>query len=104
MKDIKYMAAEDFRRLGFLQEANRKFFHPLGLALEVVTNSKTGDEELGGIWDYRKDPEGNFFGNGMIKQDKIDFVEKLRQSKIENRIALQDEYNIKVDDEGIQVI
>jgi hypothetical protein len=103
MKDIKYMIAEDFRRLGFLQEANRKFFHPLGLALEVITN-ENGDEELGGIWDYRKDPEGNFFGNGMIKQDKIDFVENLRQSKIENRIALQDEYNIKVDDEGIQVI
>ena len=103
MKDIKYMTAEDFRKLGFLQEANRKFFHPLGLALEVITN-KNGDEELGGIWDYRKDPEGNFFGNGTIRQDKIAYVEKLRQSKIENRISLQDEYNIKVDDDGIQII
>lgn len=103
MRDIKYMTVEDFRRLGFLQEANRKFFHPLGLSLEVITN-KNGDEEFGGIWDYRKDPEGNFFGNGMIKQDKIDFVEKLRKSKIENRISLQDEYNIKVNEEGIQII
>jgi hypothetical protein len=103
MADIKYMSAEDFRKLGFLQEVNRKFFYPLGLALEVLTN-KNGDEELGGIWDYRKDPEGNLFGNGMIKQDKIDFVEKLRQSKIENRISLQDEYKIKVDEDGIQII
>ena len=103
MEDIKHMNIEEFTRLGFLQEANRKFFHPLGLALEVIIN-KNGDEELGGIWDYRKDPEGNFFGNGTIRQDKIAYVEKLRQSKIENRISLQDEYNIKVDDDGIQII
>jgi hypothetical protein len=103
MEDIKHMNIEEFTRLGFLQEANRKFFHPLGLALEVVIN-KNGDEELGGIWDYRKDPEGNFFGPGTIRQDKITYVEKLRQSKIENRVAMQDEYNIKVDDEGVQVI
>jgi hypothetical protein len=103
MKDIKYMTTEDFRRLGFLQEANRKFFHPLGLALEIITN-KNGDEELGGIWDYRSDPEGNFFGADMIKQGKIDYVEKLRLSKVENRIAIQDEYKIKVDDDGIQIV
>jgi hypothetical protein len=103
MEDIKHMNIEEFTRLGFLQEVNRKFFHPLGLALEVVIN-KDGDEELGGIWDYRKDPEGNFFGNGTIRQDKIAYVEKLRLSKVENRISLQDEYKIKVDEDGVQVI
>jgi hypothetical protein len=31
---IKHMDLGEFRDLGFLQEANRQFFHPLGLALE----------------------------------------------------------------------
>jgi N-acetyl sugar amidotransferase len=33
-EDIKYMDIGEFRRLGFLQEANRLFFHPLGLVLD----------------------------------------------------------------------
>ena len=33
-KQIQYMDVETFRALGFLQEANRQFFHPHGLALE----------------------------------------------------------------------
>lgn len=32
--EIKYMDVEEFRELGYLQEANRLFFHPVGLALE----------------------------------------------------------------------
>ena len=46
--------------MGFLQEANRIFFHPLGLALEVVVE-EDGTERLGGVWDYRDDPEGMIF-------------------------------------------
>lgn len=34
--EIKYMDVAEFRELGFLQEANRQFFHPLGLALSVA--------------------------------------------------------------------
>lgn len=33
---IKEMRVTEFRELGFLQEANRQFFHPLGLALSIV--------------------------------------------------------------------
>ena len=47
----------EFRRLGYLQELNRLFLHPLGLALEVV-QEEDGTERLGGIWDSRDDPEG----------------------------------------------
>jgi hypothetical protein len=36
-RDIKRMDIREFRELGFLQEANRLFFHPHGLALEVTT-------------------------------------------------------------------
>lgn len=40
---IKYLPAEELREGGYLQEANRIFFHPLGLALEVKSFDK---EEL----------------------------------------------------------
>lgn len=60
MSNIKYMDIKEFRDQGYLQEANRQFFHPLGLALEVHVDND-GDETLGRIWDYRDDPEGMVF-------------------------------------------
>lgn len=59
MKDgeVKYMDIEEFRSEGYLQETNRKFLHPLGLALEVKYDDD-GNAILGGIWDFRDDPEG----------------------------------------------
>ncbi|RLD04114.1 MAG: hypothetical protein DRI65_11405, partial [Chloroflexota bacterium] len=40
---------------------------------------------LGGVWDYRDDPEGMFFGPGMAKLERAEAIEKLRRSKIEAR-------------------
>lgn len=77
------MKIREFREFGFLQEANRLFFHPLGLALEVIVSDK-GDS-LGGIWDYRNDPEGILFKKGMVEKAKIKTVENLRKSKIKLR-------------------
>jgi hypothetical protein len=54
------MNIKEFRELGYLQEINRTFLHPLGLALEIVQN-EDGSEELGGIWDFREDEEGIYF-------------------------------------------
>jgi hypothetical protein len=59
---IKYIDIAEFRRLGFVQELNRRFLHPLGLALEVVLN-EDGTETLGGVWDYREDPEGIYYAD-----------------------------------------
>lgn len=103
--DIKRIDIAEFREFGYLQEVNRRFFHPLGLALEVVIEDcpecdgtgtwteQTSPEEaghgsctrcngvgkletLGGVWDSRDDPEGYIFaGEGMIDQDKIDRVQ-----------------------------
>lgn len=61
MSDIRRIDIKEFREKGFLQEANRQFFHPHGLALEVVVN-EDGTEQLGGVWDYRDDAEGIIFG------------------------------------------
>lgn len=59
---IKHMDIQEFVEQGFLQEANRMFFHPLGLALEV-THDDEGEWYLSGVWDYREDPEGMMFGD-----------------------------------------
>ena len=102
MEKIKRINIKKFRAKGFLQEANRKFFHPLGLALEVIVDDITGEESLGGVWDYEEDPEGMFFGVGMISKDKIDYVEILRKSKVKCRKeAIHDD--VKVDEVGIQI-
>lgn len=53
--DKKYLSIKEFRELGYLQELNRIFLHPLGLALEVVINDD-GNEIISGILDYRDDP------------------------------------------------
>ena len=67
------MSAKEFRELGYLQELNRRFLHPLGLALEVVVHSD-GTETFGEIWDSRDDPEGIVYGENMIDAQKAKFV------------------------------
>jgi hypothetical protein len=59
---IKKISIAEFRQMGLLHELNRRFLHPLGLALEVEIKAD-GTEELGGIWDYRDDPSGILYGH-----------------------------------------
>lgn len=99
MSDIKTMPIKEFVEKGFLQEVNRKFFHPLGLALSI-REEEDGTQSLHEIWDYRDDPEGMFFGDGVLKKEKADYVEKLRQSKLDTR--LNEVKDIDVDENGIQ--
>ncbi len=101
MKKVKRIDIKEFRALGFLQEANRLFFHPLGLALEVIVDEENGAEMLGGVWDYRDDPEGMFFAKGMIGLDRANEIALLRNSKIDMRINVAD---IETDDDGTQLI
>lgn len=49
MSEIKYMDIAEFRKVGFLQEVNRKVLHPCGLALEVETGPgmiRLSEEEI----------------------------------------------------------
>lgn len=112
---IKKINIKEFRDKGFLQEANRLFFHPLGLALEVLAawpkdvtaeekkkykipfNHPKAKHSMGGVWDYRDDPEGMLFGKDLIDKKKVAAVEKLRVSKLPVRLKL-DECN----EHGIQ--
>ena len=84
---IKTMNIAEFREKGFLQEANRLFFHPLGLALSINID-ESGEESLGEIWDYRDDPEGLLFGPGIISKEKTKHVLQLMQGKIEQRTSV----------------
>lgn len=86
--EIKRMDIKEFREFGFLQEANRQFFHPLGLALEIVIEDD-GTERLGGIWDYRDDPEGVYFGEPP-DGDKAVRVYDLFNGKADERIGRMD--------------
>ena len=49
---MKQLTALELRDAGYLQEVNRQFFHPLGLAMFV--NVDTGEM---GVYDERDDPE-----------------------------------------------
>lgn len=78
-KDVKWMNIKEFREKGYLQEVNRIFFHPLGMALSVEIK-EDGTESLKGIWDYRDDPEGIIYTdealNTQESMDKRNFVLK----------------------------
>lgn len=58
--EIKRIDIKEFREKGYLQELNRRFLHPLGLALEVIIDND-GTEKLGGVWDCRDYPEGIYY-------------------------------------------
>lgn len=85
----RYLTPQELRDGGYLQEVNRRFFHPLGLALAVDP-----DQELGtdgkftvAVWDSRDDPEGWFFAPSELD----DAVGRGKAQKID------EEYNSKSD-------
>ena len=96
--EINRIDIKEFRRIGLLQEVNRQFFHPRGLALEVVTDLVTGAESLGGVWDYRGDPEGMGFDDDMISIAQAAQVQEMFDGRL---IARQELFET---DDGIQPI
>ena len=84
MADINWMDLNEFVNEGFLQEVNRQFFHPLGLAL-AVSYSDGKAVGLAGLWDYRDDPEGMIFGEELAKSktfnEKASRVKEMFESK-----------------------
>ena len=66
---------KEFREKGYLQELNRQFLHPLGLAIEIVIEDD-GSEHFGRIWDYRSDAEGIYFSDGTASDEKAAFIQK----------------------------
>ena len=77
MNESKVIDIKEFLAFGYLQEVNRQFLHPLGLALSVNLDEETGVASLGGIWDSRDDLEG-------FLMDELDETKAVR---------VQDEWN-----------
>lgn len=91
-EEIKRMPFQDFVDLGFLQESNRQFFHPLGLALEVVVDTSGKVVGLCGVWDYREDSEGMVYADSSLNTAKAATkaenirVERLRHIEARERL------------------
>ncbi len=79
------MSVKEFHESGLLQELNRQFLHPLGLALYVKADDN-GDVELGGIM-VANDPEGFRFSGWLTPKAKA-YVKKLRLQKAKARKKL----------------
>lgn len=74
--NIKRMEIKEFREKGYLQELNRRFLHPLGLALGVMINDDN-TECLGRVWDFREDDEDICFDIANSDAERKDrFVKK----------------------------
>jgi hypothetical protein len=84
--DVRHLPVAEFRQTGFLQEVNRQFLHPLGLALSVEL-APDGSERLGAIWDCRDDPEGIRFVPSAVDPDKARRVAEQRERLAGSRQA-----------------
>lgn len=84
--EIKRMDIKEFRQMGLLAEVNRTFFHPLGLALEIIVDDESGETKLGGIWDYRDDPEGMLFSQEHFPYAKLMMAQEFIKEKHEQRM------------------
>lgn len=93
---MKVMSAKEFTKSGYLQEVNRRFFHPLGLAMSVERDKDNDDEcyyKFFSIIDSRDDPEGFIFDTEKMSIEEIDemckkieFIDKEINKRKEARI------------------
>jgi hypothetical protein len=86
----KIMDIKEFRSLGLLRELNRRFLHPIGLAMAVTIDEDTNEENLGYIIDSRDDPEGFIYSQDTFETRKkaSDYYDSLVESKRECRETL----------------
>lgn len=81
----KTLSIKEFKEGGYLQEVNRTFFHPLGLALAINWGETEEECSLAYILDSREDPEGFIFGPGMISRELMLKVQQEFVDKVETR-------------------
>jgi hypothetical protein len=76
----KKMTGLEMSDEGYLQEVNRQFFHPLGLAMYVDPETN----EMG-VFDYREDPEGVAFNS--VNTDKVDNIKRIADARLSPRAS-----------------
>lgn len=87
MTDIKQMDIAEFVAEGYLQELNRQFLHPLGLALEVVVDENRVPVSFGRVWDARDDPEGMIFAEGLPDSNKASRISQIMSLRKAERMV-----------------
>lgn len=87
MSEVKRMNIAEFVDEGYLQELNRRFLHPLGLALEVVVDENLRPTHFGGVWDSRDDPEGIVYGDNLPDLEKTERIHQLEEGRKPTRLA-----------------
>jgi hypothetical protein len=92
---MKLLTIKDFVELGYLQEVNRLFFHPRGLALGVSLDKEK--YELAEILDARDDMEGFVFDESLSKK-------KAKQVELEYKKHLTARNKLFKTKRGIQPI
>jgi len=87
---MKYIDVNEFIEEGYLQELNRRFLHPLGLALTVAadaddeTGEITSPWRISGVQDVRDDPEGMIFD--PLDPAKTHNIERLEEERRTPRV------------------
>jgi len=82
-EETKYIPIKELREQGYVQEVNRRFFHPLGLALAIKID-EDGNESLAGVIDVREDVDGMYF-------DLANSDDERKQKAIRNFHAIQEQ-------------
>ncbi len=80
------MSFEEFVEKGYLQEVNRRFFHPLGLALRVqLGHGKMRPQAV--VLDCRRDPQGVVYApatteeHAEVRESKARFIDRELQER-----------------------
>jgi len=84
-KSTPSMNLKEFSDKGYLQEINRQFLHPLGLAFGILVDDNN-EYHFDKIYDYRDDPEGCRFGGMQGERlDKFKNSAKFIKDEMTNR-------------------
>lgn len=90
----KEMDLKEFRNKGFLQEANRQFFHVYGLALAVNIDDITNEVVGLTLYDYRDNPEGIMYDEKFINtKTAVNKAQTVRMARTKFEQFRQDKFN-----------
>ena len=98
---MKLMDITEFVEKGYLQEVNRQFFHPLGLALAIKKHDN-GKIEWQGIIDSRDDIEGFYFAS-LAEAMSMERAEHVAKEKAKRAIVRKKRFGWIVQPVGSQV-
>lgn len=87
MNDYKKLDSTELIEKGYLQEVNRRFFHPLGLALCIEYDDESVENTRLYIIDCRDEPDGLIFDlNNSSNERNAEFLEKFNLIETELNI------------------